>query len=123
VSDFQLDHSGTAYVLIRACAVVDARTAGALRVVFASVLREGRRFVAVDLTGSAVYGPLGFAPLAGALRSCRDRGGDLYLVGASDTVRGVLGYETRGVRCFASRGDLDRALSGAACSREAGSRG
>lgn len=111
---FEVDHSGTAYVLVRARAVVDARTAPALREVVRRLLFvQERRFLAVDLTGSAAYGPQGFAPLIGALKSCRDRGGDLYLVGGSDMVRRVLSHDTRGpVRCYGTRGELDAALLG-----------
>lgn len=119
---FEVDHSGTAYVLVRARAVVDARTAPVLREVVRRLLFvEDRRFLAVDLTGSAVYGPLGFSPLIGALKSCRDRGGELYLVGASGMVRRVLGHDVRGpVRCYTTRGELDAALLGASPAREVG---
>jgi hypothetical protein len=96
--------------------VVDARTAGALREVVQRVLFvEKRRFLALDLTGSAVYGAEGFGPLIGALKSCRDRGGDLYLIGASDMVRRVVGHDTRGpVKCYGTRDGLDAALLGVA---------
>jgi len=112
--DFELDHSGTAYVLVRARAVVDARTAPALYEAVRAVVRgEGRRFLAVDLTGSAVYGPRGFGPLISALKACRDRGGDLYLINPSETARRVIEHDTwRPVQCFGSRGELDRALLG-----------
>ena len=115
MSDFELDHGATAYVLVRVRTAVDARTAAALREVIASVFREGRRFLAVDLTQGAVFGPQGFGPLLGAVKTCRDRGGELYLVGASPTVVGVLGRDVRGpVECFGSRAELDRALLGRA---------
>jgi len=115
MSDFELDYGGTAYVLLRVRTAVDARTAPWLREMIASVLREGRRFLAVDLTAGAVFGPAGFSPLIGAVRACRDRGGDLYLIGASETAVGVLGHDMRGpVRSFASRDELDRALLGCA---------
>lgn len=120
MSDFWVDHGGTAYVLIRARVAVQSRTAVGLREVVGRELRAGRRFLAVDLSDSAVYGPRGFSALIGALKSCRDRGGELYLIGASPTVVGVLGHDSRGpVRCFGSRGELDRALSGCAAGRGA----
>jgi anti-anti-sigma factor len=111
---FELDHGVTAYVLVRAMAVVDARTAPLLRGVVRRILFvEERRFIAVDLTGSAVFGPQGFGPLIGAVKTCRDRGGQLYLIGASPTVVGVLSHDTRGpVECHGSRVGLDRALLG-----------
>jgi anti-anti-sigma regulatory factor len=122
---FEVDYSGTAYVLIRARSVVDLRSAAALReVVRRLVFVEGRRFLAVDLTGSAAYGPQGFSPLIGALKGCRDRGGDLYLVGATDMVRRVVGHDARGpVRCYATRAELDAALLGESPAREASGRG
>lgn len=113
MSDFWVDHGGTAYVLVRARVVVDARTASGLRDVIAGVLRQGRRFLALDLADSAVYGPQGFSVLIGAVGACRTRGGDLYLIGASEMVARVTSREAGGpVRCFASRGELDRALVG-----------
>ena len=66
---FELDHGATAYVLVRAMTVVDARTAPLLREVVRRILFvEERRFIAVDLTRSAVFGPLGFGPLIGAVK-------------------------------------------------------
>lgn len=120
MSDFEVDHAGTAYVLVRARAVVDARTAAALREVVRRLLFvEERRFLAIDLTGTAVYGPGGFSPLIGALKACRDRGGDLYLIAPSQMVRRVVGYDARGpVRCFGSRAELDAALVGQFPARE-----
>lgn len=110
---FPVDRSGTAFVLVRAAAVVDARTAPVLREVLAGVLRSGRHFVALDLTGSAVYGPRGFSVLIGALKACRDLGGDLYAVGASETVCRVLGHDTRGpALVFGSVRELERAVLG-----------
>ncbi len=116
---FEVDHSGTAYVLVRARTTVDAHSAAALREVLREVLREGRRFLAVDLTGVAAYGSQGFSPLLGAVKSCRDRGGDLYLVGASEMVRRVLSHDMRGpVQCYGTRGELDAALLGRSPARE-----
>lgn len=111
---FELDHGATAYVLVRAMAVVDARTGPLLREVVRRILFvEERRFVAVDLTRSAVFGPRGFGPLIGAVKACRGRGGQLYLIGATPTVVGVLSHDVRGpVECHGWRVGLDRALLG-----------
>lgn len=110
---FELDYGATAYVLVRVRTAVNERNAQSLRQVIGSVFGEDRRFIAMDLTDGAVYGPQGYGPLIGAVKACRDRGGDLYLIGASSTVVGVLRHDTRGpVRCFGSRDELDRALLG-----------
>jgi hypothetical protein len=115
MSDFELDYSGTAYVLVRVRVAVPFApgSLAGLRGALGSVFRGGRRFLAVDLTAGAVFGPQGYGPLIGALKTARDRGGDLYLVGASETVVGVLSHDSRGpVRCFGSVDELDRALLG-----------
>ena len=119
-SGFELDHGSTAYVLVRVRTAVNERNAGLLRSMIATVFREDRHFIAVDLTDGAVYGPQGYGPLIGAVKTCRDRGGELYLIGASPTVVGVLGHDTRGpVRSYGSRHELDRALLGCSPAIEA----
>lgn len=105
---FQVERSTTAYVLVRATAAIDARTAAALRTVCAQLLREGRHFIALDVAESAVYGPQGFSTLIGLIRACRDRGGQLYLLGACATARRIVGYGPSGPgRSFRNRAELD----------------
>jgi|SRR5580765_684856 len=112
-SGFELDHGDPRYVLVRVRTAVNERNAQSLRDVIAKVFREDRRFIAIDLTDGAVFGPQGYGPLIGAVKACRDRGGDLYLIGASEMVRRVVAHDSRGpVSSFATRAELDRALLG-----------
>lgn len=107
------DYMPRHYVLVTARGDLGAGTSPLLAETFAEIRSERRPVVAVDLSAARVHGRHGLAPLIGALKSCRDRGGDLYLIGASPMVRRVVGYDTRGpVKCFASRGELDREVFG-----------
>lgn len=118
-SPFWVDRSGTAYVVVRATAVVDARTAATLRDTVRALLRGGRYFLALDLTASAVYGPQGFSMVLAVVRACRERGGQVYLIGASATARQILGYGPRGPgRAFRDRGELDGFLLSRPADRE-----
>jgi anti-sigma B factor antagonist len=108
---YEIDRSGAAYVLVRVMGPLDSQTAPALSNAFATLFAEGRRFIAVDLmrTHRRIAGRHGLAPLIGALKSARDRGGELYLIGPCDMVRRVLGYTTdRPLKVFPTVDELDR---------------
>lgn len=102
-----------AYAFVRVRGALDDALAPLVAQTVAEAHSQGQHVIAIDLSGARVRGRYGLAPLIGALKSCRDRGGELYLIGASPMVARVLGHDTRGpVKCFDSLEQLDLALWG-----------
>ena len=91
------------------------REAAELReAMFAAIAESGNRNLVVELDEVNRIDTAGMAVLLEALRATHDRGPDVYLVGASESVRKVFelaGYEDALVRCYGCWGDFEQAVS------------
>ena len=85
------------------------------RMVFAAIDEAGDGNLVVQLEDVDRIDTAGMAVLLEALKATHDRGPDLYLVGAGESVRKVFelaGYEDALVRCYGCWGEFEQAVSG-----------
>lgn len=100
---------GEAYV-VETRGEVTVFTSPDLREALGRIAEGGCGIVVVDLSGTAYVDSSGVATFVEALRTIRDRGGEMRLAGISDRVRGVFEI-ARLDTVFAMYGTVEEALA------------
>ncbi len=85
--DFEIEASGTgALPVIAVSGEIDVATAPQLREVLHRVIAEGGSTVVLDLLGVTFLDSTALGVLVGALKRCRELGGDLHVVVADPRI-------------------------------------